>query len=161
MFPFVPDLQQQIHDHHPDAADRMCPPQNAHLSDRTKTFKDTIATTTYRLAWKDWTCSCVLQITFSFFSFLLMTFFWTLFQSMKWKVIFFPQDSLPNTGRLVAVTIMTIEENVPEFLTDQVVCFVCCADKHAYVPPPLVNTLLYKLYYCPAVCIFFPINSFK
>lgn len=70
---------------------------------------------------------------------------------MKWKVIF-SQYSLPNTG-----PIMTIEENIPEFLTDQVVCFVCCAGKHAYVPPPLVNTILYILYYCPAVCIFFPL----
>lgn len=78
---------------------------------------------------------------------------------MKWKVIFFPQDSLPNTGRLVAVTIMTIEENVPEFLTDQVVCFVCCADKHAYVPPPLklycTNCIIVQLfvYFFPLIVL--------
>lgn len=34
--PFVPDLQQQIYDHHPEAPHRMCPPQNAHLSAGTK-----------------------------------------------------------------------------------------------------------------------------
>ncbi len=28
----VADLQQQIHDHHPDASDRMCSAENAHLS---------------------------------------------------------------------------------------------------------------------------------
>lgn len=32
VFFLISDLQQQICDHHPDSADRMCPPKNAHLT---------------------------------------------------------------------------------------------------------------------------------
>ncbi|XP_077954328.1 centromere protein L isoform X2 [Gasterosteus aculeatus] len=38
LFFFFSDLQQPIHDHHPDAADRVRPPQNAHLIERIQTL---------------------------------------------------------------------------------------------------------------------------
>lgn len=37
-FPFSADFQQQIHDHHLDATDRVCSPQNAHLRATSWTF---------------------------------------------------------------------------------------------------------------------------
>lgn len=52
-FSFLSDLQQQIHDHHPDTTDRVCPSQNAHLKISDNIVKSCICLTV--TVWKVWT----------------------------------------------------------------------------------------------------------